>query len=914
MRLRLLPVLLLCLATPAEALREGGDPPKTIFLNYEPSIFYKLTDASVAISASGPVFVSFREEPGAGLDPRLHVYRSEDRGRTWSEWSVLDDPGEGYGKPRLEVASGSIQDFVYLAYKDGSELKLARASVADPVPTWTTTSVATFVGDWHVVTRSVAFGPPVVAAAWITGAGSDVLWRSSVSTDGGSSFPSAVDVHTLSGSPPSGSWSVEVGLALGGPDTAYLVASVGTDGATGGDTTDLLLYSAPGNGTGAWSATPLTVVSGPVVDRLSVAAEPGGNGVLVAAHPDGLWVSSDAGATWSSPVLDGESGIEFPDAIWTANGPFVGDESRHHFPTGNLDDPWDELPWASDVGNNDEGSSVAEDLANPGPFAMVGIREAPSWRVGFGAQWRDGPGYGFNEEFNPLFTVASPFLGAPTLVDLDGNGSKDILLTGLGLGDAPTLFLVPPLTTAGSPVTVNTTQLSTASAPAVFDVDADGDVEIFVGSANGGVQAFDHTGTAQFGNGWPVDFPQGGDTWVSIGPVSGWSVAEIVAVNGSRIHLLNALGVEKPGFPWSSGGGSAVGRAAIGDVDNDGTTEVVAAFSTGVAIVNGDGTTLANLAPGAPPATGVSLADLDGDGDLEIAIPRSDGRVEVVHHDGSPLGPGWPLDTGTGAAVSAVAIANVLDASTPALAFASGASAYLVGTDANALPGYPVPTPAAVITEPLLGRVGNPGQDEAQLIVGDADTRLHVLDAAGDVVQDWPKLLRGDVDLMTPALGDVDGDGIVEMVVPVEDILHVLDMGTAPLAGLSRQWPMAGHDPARSGCADCLPGTPTAVGPSDPTSRIAFLPPVPNPVADHTTLSFSLTRADAVELAIFDLRGRLVRRLHAGRLPAGSHTFVWDLRDSADARVAAGSYFGRIRMSGALGPEVHVRRIAVVRR
>jgi len=688
---------------------------------------------------------------------------------------------------------------------------------------------------------------------------------------------------------------------------------VGTEGATGGDTTDLLLYSASGNGTGAWSAIPQTITSGPAVDRVSVAAEPGGNGLVVAAHLDGLWTSADAGANWLAPALVGDSGVTFPEAIWTANGPIVGDQSRHHFPTGNLGDPWDASPWPNDVANNDEGSSVAEDLANPGPFAMVGIREAPSWRVSFAAQWRDGPGYGFNEEFNPLFTTASPFLGAPTLVDLDTDGYKDIVLTGLGTGDEPSLFLRAPLTTVGTPVTVPTTQLSTASAPAVFDVDADGALEIFVGSTNGGVQAFDSTGAVSFGQGWPVEFPQGGDTWVSIGPVSGWSVAEVVAVNGSRIHLLNALGVEKPGFPWHSPGAAAVGRAAIGDVDNDGTTEVVAAFSTGVAIVKGDGTTLADLVPGAPPATGVSIADLDGDGDLEIAIPRSDGRVEVVHHDGNALGPGWPFDTGTGTAVSAVAIANVVDASTPALAFASGSSIFLVGTDATPLAGYPVATPAAVITEPLLGRVGNPGQDESQVIFGDADARLHVLDAAGRVVQDWPKLLRGETDLVTPALGDVDGDGIVEMVVPVEDILHVLDMGTAPLSGALRRWPMAGHDPARSGCADCLPATPTAVSSEGSESRVTFLPPVPNPVGERTSLSFSTASPTTVDLAIYDLRGRLVRRLYQGGLPAGSHTFVWNLQDHTGATVAAGSYFGRIQATGPQGPQVHVQRISVLR-
>ncbi|MGH2570624.1 MAG: FlgD immunoglobulin-like domain containing protein, partial [bacterium] len=51
----------------------------------------------------------------------------------------------------------------------------------------------------------------------------------------------------------------------------------------------------------------------------------------------------------------------------------------------------------------------------------------------------------------------------------------------------------------------------------------------------------------------------------------------------------------------------------------------------------------------------------------------------------------------------------------------------------------------------------------------------------------------------------------------------------------------------------------------------------------------------SVDLAIgvYDLAGRLVRRLHDGPVGSGTTPFAWDGRDSEGRRVAAGMYFVR---------------------
>lgn len=72
---------------------------------------------------------------------------------------------------------------------------------------------------------------------------------------------------------------------------------------------------------------------------------------------------------------------------------------------------------------------------------------------------------------------------------------------------------------------------------------------------------------------------------------------------------------------------------------------------------------------------------------------------------------------------------------------------------------------------------------------------------------------------------------------------------------------------------------------------------VANPFNPRTRIGFELSSSGPVELAVYDLRGRLVRRLARGLLPAQQHAVVWDGRDEAGRPVAGGAYLCRLRTS-----------------
>jgi hypothetical protein len=68
----------------------------------------------------------------------------------------------------------------------------------------------------------------------------------------------------------------------------------------------------------------------------------------------------------------------------------------------------------------------------------------------------------------------------------------------------------------------------------------------------------------------------------------------------------------------------------------------------------------------------------------------------------------------------------------------------------------------------------------------------------------------------------------------------------------------------------------------------------PNPFNPTTHLRFDLEKQARVTLRIFDPRGRLVRTLMDGPVPAGTHTAQWDGADDAGNPVPSGVYVGRL--------------------
>ena len=79
-----------------------------------------------------------------------------------------------------------------------------------------------------------------------------------------------------------------------------------------------------------------------------------------------------------------------------------------------------------------------------------------------------------------------------------------------------------------------------------------------------------------------------------------------------------------------------------------------------------------------------------------------------------------------------------------------------------------------------------------------------------------------------------------------------------------------------------------------PAMRIVMHGAHPNPFNPSTTISFELTRADEVDVSIYDISGRKVRTLVRGLLDATRHDVTWDGMNEQGRGVASGTYMYRI--------------------
>jgi len=100
-----------------------------------------------------------------------------------------------------------------------------------------------------------------------------------------------------------------------------------------------------------------------------------------------------------------------------------------------------------------------------------------------------------------------------------------------------------------------------------------------------------------------------------------------------------------------------------------------------------------------------------------------------------------------------------------------------------------------------------------------------------------------------------------------------------------------------------------ALPPSARTPARLRLWSTPNPSFAALSVSMEAPGETQAEACVYDVAGRLVRRLYTGPLPVGVHNVRWDLTRKDGRRVEAGLYF--IRLTSKIGDAV--ARIAIVR-
>ena len=111
-------------------------------------------------------------------------------------------------------------------------------------------------------------------------------------------------------------------------------------------------------------------------------------------------------------------------------------------------------------------------------------------------------------------------------------------------------------------------------------------------------------------------------------------------------------------------------------------------------------------------------------------------------------------------------------------------------------------------------------------------------------------------------------------------------------------WPQFHQNARRTGTSEVLYAVGVDPTLDSPPRTLELAAPHPNPARATTRLSFGVPIAQngaALELAVYDLAGRLVRVLASGPARAGRATAAWDGRDGSGARISAGVYLVRLK-------------------
>lgn len=184
----------------------------------------------------------------------------------------------------------------------------------------------------------------------------------------------------------------------------------------------------------------------------------------------------------------------------------------------------------------------------------------------------------------PVYYGLSSSYAAPSIADLDGNGTKEILVVGYSFGNYSQVaaYNVDGTAVTGFPVTFGS--LQTYGCPVVGDMEGDGDLEIFVAGKLDppAFYAWDHTGTLL--PGWPTAATYNMEGSAILANFDGDPMIESAIASNygpGDIFGYNLDGSIVADFPIATMGACGPNSPELGDVDLDGDLDLAFTMLSG---------------------------------------------------------------------------------------------------------------------------------------------------------------------------------------------------------------------------------------------------------------------------------------------------------------------------------------------
>ncbi len=497
--------------------------------------------------------------------------------------------------------------------------------------------------------------------------------------------------------------------------------------------------------------------------------------------------------------------------------------------------------------------------------------------------------------------------------------------------------------------------VSTTSPTVVGDIDGDGDLELVAGSAH--ICAWHHDGQEV------LDGDSDPQTWGVLAEVGAQFNAAIALANLDNVPGLDIIAADLntdqvycvshdgnllPGWPQTAENEFRAAPVA-GDLNGDGFYEVIAVDIRGVVYAwNSDGTEYRD-GDDNPATHGVfsrtpatifhyqtpTLCDIDGDFKDDIVLGTRVDSIYVFSGDSTGCVAGWPFAMDGESAGSIIAGDADGDGEIELLAQSKGSygRVYLLNCDGTVVDGWPRTVALRDIfftSSPAFADFNYDGTLEAVVYGWNSfESRLYIFDHEGNDYPGWPVIVSEDYSEASPVVGDLDGDGVPEIVfgdesrfirafnilgdeidgfpVTTQDAIRgapfITDLdedGDVDLVAMgwdrgvyvwdldgtydsgSVPWPAYQSNVHRNGVAGFEVMTAVRDIPDDfVTEDTGLLQNYPNPFNPVTTIVFNISgnSVAGVRLGIYDVTGALVRVLVDEELPAGRYERRWDGHD-----------------------------------
>ena len=441
------------------------------------------------------------------------------------------------------------------------------------------------------------------------------------------------------------------------------------------------------------------------------------------------------------------------------------------------------------------------------------------------------------------------------------------------------------------------------SSPAIGDVDNDGQMEIVFGNSSGKLYILNQDGSQQLAYtqlGYIEDSP-------ALVDIDGDQDLEIVFTtttgSGGQVYIIHHNGVTVSGFPKEIG--SMFAGPAVHDLENDGVVDVVCVtYDKEVwAIEAVGGATKAGFPFTAESrfSTPATIVDVDNDGDYEIVAGCNSGDLYVLHHDATLYA---QYDTGDDIR-GGISVGDLNNDGQLDLLFGGyDDNIHVWDPVANELlPGWPVDLGYNSLSEPVLADLDGDGQLE--VLAARKTGKIFGYESDGSLMANFPISVEGSIE-SSPAIEDIDNDGDLELIIGTTAGLDVIDIKLD--AELMDSWSLYRATMHRTGVYD---ESVMAVGDAESMIPKTFYVSdnYPNPFNPVTNFHIDVPEAGHLFVAVYDVNGRLVNQLMNTQVVAGRIRGRWSGKNGSGVMSPTGIYFLKVET----GINYHVQKLALVK-